>query len=416
VGDFVVQLSTPLGGRGQLPPAPGDDGKILAYQTVYHPSATSVAQLSVITLASGEEKTGIDLHLRLVPTFRVSGTVTGSEGPVANMGVKLLPATAEEFSTESGLEVANTATDAQGAFTFLGVPAGAYTLKVLKIPRPLATPSSEGMVMVSSGAGGVAFGTSLGGPAALPLPLPTDPTFWAALPVTVSESNVSGLTVSLRPGYRMTGRVEFEGTRDRPTPEQIQRMSVTLTPIDSRPAGVVAPGRISPDGQFRTLGYAPGKYVVNVSPGGPGMEWTLKAATFGGRDVSDEPLDIAGSDVDGVVLVLTDRPTQLSGTVRTAQGQGDGQADVIVFPADHDRWKQYGVTARRARSVRATKTGAYSIQGLPAGDYYVIAVDSTSSREWQDPKFLEAASRVATRITLVDGDKKTTDLKASRIR
>jgi protocatechuate 3,4-dioxygenase beta subunit len=415
VGDFVVQPSTPLG-RSQLPPAPSDDGKVLAYQTVYHPAATSVAQLSVITLASGEEKSGIDLQLRLVPTFRVSGTVSGPEGPVANMGVKLLPAIAEEFSTETGLEVANTATDAQGAFTFLGVPPGAYTLKVLKIPRPFSTPMSEGMVMVSSGAGGVAFGTSLGGPPATPPALPTDPTLWATLPVSVSEANVSGLAISLRPGYRVTGRVEFEGTRDRPTPEQIQRMGVTLTPLDSRLSGVVTPGRISPDGQFRTLGYTPGRYVINVSPGGPGLEWTLKTATFGGRDVSDEPLEIAGNDVDGVVLVLTDRPTQLSGTVRNPQGQGDTQADVVVFPADHQRWKQYGVTSRRARSARATKTGAYSIQGLPAGDYYVVAVDSTSSREWQDPKFLEAASRIATRVTLLEGEKKTLDLKTSRIR
>jgi hypothetical protein len=116
------------------------------------------------------------------------------------------------------------------------------------------------------------------------------------------------------------------------------------------------------------------------------------------------------------VLVLTDRPTLLSGTVRNQQGQGDTQADVVVFPADHQRWKQYGVGGRRARIARATKTGAYSIQGLPAGDYYVVAVDSASSREWQDPKFLEAASRVATRVTLLDGDKKTLDLKTSRIR
>jgi hypothetical protein len=411
--DFVVQPTATFG-RNLLPPAPAEDGKMLAFQTVYHPAATSVAQMSVITLSSGEEKTGIDLHLRLVPTFRVSGTVTGPEGPVANMGVKLLPATIDEFSSDVGLEVVNTATDAQGAFTFFGVPPGAYTLKVLKMPRPLPTPMSEGMVMMSSGAGGVAFGTSFAQPPAPP-PLPTDPTHWATLPVNVTEANISGLTVSLRPGYRVTGRVEFEGTRDRPTAEQIQRMPVILTPLDSRQSGVVTPGRISPDGQFRTLGFPPGKYLVNVSTGA-GVEWTLKTATFGGRDVSVEPLEIAGNDIDGVVLVLTDRLTQLSGTVRNAQGQGDAQADVVIFPADSQLWKQYGVTPRRARSVRATRTGAYSTQGLPAGDYYVVAVEGTSSRDWQDPKFLEAAARVATRVTIIDGDKKALDLKTTRIR
>jgi protocatechuate 3,4-dioxygenase beta subunit len=415
IDDFVVQPSSTLG-RTLLPPAPGDDGKMLAYQTVYHPAATSVAQLTVITLGSGDEKTGVDLHLRLVPTFRVSGTLIGPEGPVANMGVRLLPATADEFSSELGLEVVNTATDAQGAFTFFGVPPGAYTLKVLKMPRPLPTPMSEGMVMVSSGAGGVAFGTSIGGTPPPPPPLPTDPTFWATLPVTVTEANLSGLTVSLRPGFRVTGRVEFEGTRDRPTPEQIQRMAVTLLPIDSRLSGIVTPGRISSDGQFRTLGFPPGKYLVNFAPGAAGVDWTLKAATFGGRDISDEPLEIAGSDIDGVVLVLTDRPSQLSGTVRNAQGQGDAQADVVIFPADHQLWKQYGVTPRRARSIRAARTGAYSTQGLPAGDYYVVAVESTSTRDWQDPKFLEAAARVATRVTIVEGDKKALDLKTTRIR
>ena len=193
VGDQILQQGSTLT-RGAAAPAPSEDGNMLGYQTTYHPAATSASQLTVITLSSGEDRTGIDLHLRLVPTVRVSGTVTGPEGPVPNMGVRLLPANFDDFSTDLGLEAAVTATDARGAFTFLGVPAGAYTLKILKTPRP-ASPivPSEGMVMVSSGAGGISFGTSMG-PAAPPIPppLPTEPTLWGSVPVNVGEADDHG--------------------------------------------------------------------------------------------------------------------------------------------------------------------------------------------------------------------------------
>jgi hypothetical protein len=385
---------------------------MLAYPTTYHPAATSASQLTVITLASGEDRTAIDLQLRLVPMFKVTGTVTGPEGPSPNMGVRLLPTNFDEFSSESGLEAAVTATDTRGAFTFLGVPAGAYTLKVIKMPRP-ATPlaSSEGMVMVSSGSFG--FGTTLSAPTGPPAPLPTEPTLWGSLPVSVGDADLTGVNVTLRTGYRVTGRVEFQGNRPAPTSDQIQRMAVTLTSLESRASALITPGRVTPDGQFRTLGFPPGRYLVGAS--GAGADWTLKAAMLGGRDISDEPFEIEGEDIGGVVLVFTDRPTQLSGTVRNAQGQGDADADVVVFPANHQLWKDF-VNTRRARSVRTSKTGVYTIQGLPPGDYYLIAIGSTSSREWQDPKFLEAAAPLATRVTLLDGDKKTQELKTSRIR
>ena len=97
---------------------------MLAYPTTYYPAATSAAQLTTITLGSGEERNGVDLHLRLVATHSVSGTVS-AEGPVANIGVRLLPANMDDLAMETGFEIAETATDAAGAFTFMGVPAGA---------------------------------------------------------------------------------------------------------------------------------------------------------------------------------------------------------------------------------------------------------------------------------------------------
>jgi hypothetical protein len=266
---------------------------------------------------------------------------------------------------------------------------------------------------VSSGSGGVTYGTSMAGPTiAPPSPLPTEPTLWASQAVSVGDSDVAGVNLTLRTGSRLTGRVEFEGTRTPPTPDQIQRISVTALALDVRTAAV-SPGRVTPDLLFRTLGYPPGRYLL--SAGGLGTDWTLKAAMVGGRDVTDEPLEIGAEDIGGILLMFTDRPTQLSGTVRNAQNQPDPDSDVVIFPADRQRWKEQ-VNPRRARSTRTSKSGSYSIQGLPPGEYLLVAVGATSTREWQDPKFLEAAAPLATRVTILEGDKKTQDLRTSRLR
>ena len=260
VGDLMVQQS-PSVGRSALAPAPAEDGRI-AYPTTYYPAATSAAQLTTITLGSGEERNGVDLHLRLVATHRVSGTVKGAEGPVANIGVRLLPANMDDLAMETGFEIAETATDAAGAFTFMrcarrrlhrkgaqDTTAGAADYAVRKL-------DDHGELRIRWRDVRHIDGPDI----APPSPLPTEPTLWASQGVSVGDSDVAGVNPTLRTGSRLTGRVEFEGTRTPPTPDQIQRMSVTALALDVRTAAV-SPGRVTPDLQFRTLGYPPGRYL-----------------------------------------------------------------------------------------------------------------------------------------------------------
>ena len=62
--------------------APSGDGRFYVYPTQYFPAAMTASQATTITLQSGEERTGVDVQLKLVPTSRVSGTVTGPTGPL----------------------------------------------------------------------------------------------------------------------------------------------------------------------------------------------------------------------------------------------------------------------------------------------------------------------------------------------
>jgi hypothetical protein len=60
--------------------------------------------------------------------------------------------------------------------------------------------------------------------------------------------------------------------------------------------------------------------------------------------------------------------------------------------------------------ARVTNVGGYRFFGVPAGDYFVVAVDDVHTRAWQDPAFFEAAARAATRVTLGWGESKALNL------
>jgi hypothetical protein len=396
-------------GRGPTPPPSPEDGRTFAYPTMFYPAAISSAQAGLVTLGSGEERTGIDLQIKPMPMSRVSGVVMGPDGPASTIAVRLIPAEAEASATE--IDTASTVTDRNGQFTLLGVPPGQYVLRITKVPRP-STPARD-MTIVQSGTG-VMIGT-IGDPLAGPPPIPTDPTLWAVQPIAVGRSDVSGVTVSLRTGLRVTGRVEFDGTKEKPTAQMLGRLPVTIDPIEGRSSSpFISPGRIdAATSQFTTYGLPGGRYFVRIPGAPPG--WTFKSAMYQGRDVSDVPLDLDSSDITGVVISFTDQPTELSGTAQTARG-GDPDATILVFASDNTGWVNTGLNPRRMRSVRTGANGAYKIAGLPPGSYYVAAVPDEFAGDWQDPKFLETLARGAAQVTLDDGEKKTQNVRTTQVR
>jgi hypothetical protein len=243
--------------------------------------------------------------------------------------------------------------------------------------------------------------------------MPTDPTLWAEVPLSVGRVDVTDLTIPLRTGLRVSGRVEFDGTKEKPAGTALTRMAVMLEPVEGRGPTTPPGGQVDAGLQFKTYGVPAGKYFVRPMP--PATSgWTFKAAIYQGRDVADVPLDLDSADVSGVVITFTDQPTELSGTVETSSGV-DPSATVVVFPSDNTAWTTGGAS-RRMRGTRAGPTGTYKLTGLPAGSYYIAAVPEEFVSEWQDPKSLETLSRTAARVTLDDGDRKTQNVRTTRIR
>jgi hypothetical protein len=228
--------------------------------------------------------------------------------------------------------------------------------------------------------------------------------------VSAGTTDLANVDVSLQSGARITGRVAFDGTHDHPAARDLRRMQLMFTPVDGRVApGTTGVGAIDEEGLFRSVPLLPGKYTVSVRGVMPDV-WRLKSAMLNGRDHVDQPLTLDASDLAGLVLTLTDHPTSLTGRVRDASGNGDKNASVVVFTTDPARWTDSGVNPRTIRLLRASPSGAYGLGGLPAGDYFAVAIDDQAAAGWSDPKRLDLLSRSAMRISLADGEKKTLDL------
>ena len=101
--------------------------RMMVYQTTFYPNANTLSQAMNVTIAAGEERSAVDLQLKLSPAFIVSGSVQGPDGPMPNMPLRLQPGGFDELVVEGRLlETASTVSDAFGQFTFLGVPRAIY--------------------------------------------------------------------------------------------------------------------------------------------------------------------------------------------------------------------------------------------------------------------------------------------------
>ena len=125
-------------------------------------------------------------------------------------------------------------------------------------------------------------------------------------------------------------------------------------------------------------------------------------------------IELASSEVSGLVLTFGQTTNRVSGRVSDGSGAPDPEAAVIVFPADSSAWRESIFTGRRTRKANATSAGSYDVATFAPGDYYVAAVATRQALDWQNPAFLERLIAGATRVTLGAEDQKTVPLRTHR--
>jgi hypothetical protein len=368
-------IQAPAQGGNPRPPS-----STVIYAPVYHPAAITEADATTIALGPHEERTGIDVQLRMVPTSTVEGVIVGPDG-TPMPGVHLVMWDPRPLPQNTLAKVFRSATsDPQGRFLLPGITPGRYTITTLP---------GEGSSAVGGGVSTAA--SALCG---------------------MTELSVEGQDVTtsivLSPGASVSGRMVFEGALTPPDPRTVPL--VLLNRLGLPP--VFSPPQVASDGTFTIAGVAPGRYrlTVNLPGATTSAGWLLRSAMVNGDDWVDVRLEIRPNEnVDGVVVTFTDQRTEISGKMQDAAGKPAPEYFIIVFSADKQFWLPQ---SRRTQEVRPGADGQFIVRNLPAGDYVISALTDVEQGQWNDPTFLaELAAHGPIRIKLAEGEKKVLDIR-----
>ena len=137
-------------------------------------------------------------------------------------------------------------------------------------------------------------------------------------------------------------------------------------------------------------------------------DWTLKAVEIEGRDVSDEPVEIAhGGAVIGMRVVLTARPSHLRGALTDEKRQPAEAHGHRLFRRE---LPLAGSDPGKCDRLVPDQNGEFSVKGLPPGTHFIAALDYVQENQWNDPEFLESLKTRAERVSLTGIENKRVDL------
>jgi hypothetical protein len=164
--------------------------------------------------------------------------------------------------------------------------------------------------------------------------------------------------------------------------------------------------RIGPDGAF-SIESPGGMSVIRISELPP--NWTVKAVRLEGTDITDQEIDF-GEGVRQVEVVLTDRVSQVRGSVVERTGRPVAGGSVIVFVDNTALW---GESSRHVRETRSGRDGQFQVTGLPPADYLAVAVENLPVGAWRNPDVLNRLRPLATRFHLEEGGERVVSLRPS---
>ena len=391
--DAAAYLTDPAGRTILMPRCPLLANAPANQMRAYVSTAAGAPRLRdalAISLAAGEEREHVDVHLDIAPATQVSGTITNPDGPIDGAIIELMPEHWDGPGHTARLS-ANAARD--GTFSFLLVPAGRYTLTAWRRQPPLSdisiTPRGMPMYPMDD-----VIGRDQNNP-------------WVRMPLSVGETPISDLALTFRRGPRVSGRVVHDN--DGPAGVVGASRNILFDRLDGLndfSSGAV----VTPDGTFNTHLF-PGRYLIE-GPRGANPRSRFAGAIVGGRNIGNGPIEVGSEDISDIVLTSTSNLASLSGIVTGSTPPID--VTVMAFPVESEFWiARSGLRGNRLPwrlyKVRS-RDGQFAVTDVLPGEYFVAAVPTASVAPTITGTFLEALSQHAQRVHLGESESRTLDL------
>jgi large repetitive protein len=348
-------------------------GEPVTYAPIFHPGVPDLAAARTIALGLSEERTGVDIAVRRVPTARIDGTVRVLEGVDPRIVVVALARGGVEgrLMSSVGLREITTRPQPDGRFSFVGITPGTYDLIARR---------------VAAGPPGAA----------------SAPPFFGLTSVIVDGRDLN-VALELQPSPSVTGRLVLDGSSPRPKSLAGVRFALVPNGGDGN-LSALAGGEVDADDRFAFPNVPPETYRwAYIIPTGALSGWYLRSVTANGRDAVDTGVIVKpGENVD-LVVTFTDRPAEISGVLQDSAGRPAPAFFIVIFPVDRTLWIP---GSSRLGAVRPGTDGRYSRIGLPPGEYYLAALTDVDEGEWNDPAFLQQLVPSALRVSIGEGERK----------
>jgi hypothetical protein len=331
----------------------GDTDDRSGYGPTYYPGTGNVAQAQRITIAAGQTIDSASFTLLPVRTVKVSGIALDAQGrPLSGAFINIIT---RSFMAGGG----GAAIRPDGKFTISGLTPGDYALRV-SLPG-----NSES----------------------------------ATMPLTIADADVSDIQLITSKPPTIRGRVVLDDSA--PAPKGSSLRVFVQNDLPMMPSGNA---QVKDDFTFETT-MAAGHARVTFFGG----DWRLRAVRLDGADVTDAGFDVPPGGIDSLVVELSARHADLSGTVVDANGAASRDYVVLIFPQNAEQWTRPNAVF----IARPAGDGAFKLR-VPGGDYYAVALEEfEQGAASNDPDILGQLRDGAQRLSIADGETRSLALKFS---